>query len=64
MLRTLVINAEVPTGVLHIAAKGASCDIPSEDQPYPACRIHQQDWGIPIEVGAEGETSVVLPLSG
>jgi thiol-disulfide isomerase/thioredoxin len=64
LVRTLVIDASTSSGVLHVAAKGASCDIPSEDQPYPACRIHQQDWGIPVEVSPEGDSTVVLPLSG
>lgn len=64
LVRTLVVDASAQSGVLHVAAKGASCDIPSEDQPYPACRIHQQDWGIPIEVSPDGDATVVLPLSG
>jgi len=64
LVRTLVVDASAQSGVLHVAAKGASCDIPSEDQPYPACRIHQQDWGIPIEISPDGDATVVLPLSG
>lgn len=31
-------------GVLHVSAMAASCD----DDPaieYPACHVHQQDWG-------------------
>ena len=64
LTRTIVIDASHEQGVLHVAAKGASCDVPSEEQPYPACRMHQQDWGIPISVAAEGERHIVLPLSG
>ena len=64
LVRTIVIDEHATSGVLHIAAKGASCDIPSADQPYPACRMHQQDWGIPIRVTANGERRIVLPLSG
>lgn len=62
--RTVLIDPEQTQGVLHVAAKGASCDVPSEEQPYPACRIHQQDWGIPISITVTGERHIVLPLSG
>lgn len=62
--RTIVIDGSHAQGVLHVAAKGASCDVPSDEQPYPACRIHQQDWGIPISITATGERHIVLPLSG
>lgn len=62
--RVLVFNPNVLEGVLHVAAKGASCDSPSADQPYPACHIHQQDWGIPIRIDESGVSELVLPLSG
>lgn len=64
LIREILINPEVRSGVLHVAAKGASCDIPSDDQPYPACHIHQQDWGIPIQVDSMGVQELVLPLAG
>ncbi|MFD5798140.1 thioredoxin-like domain-containing protein, partial [Streptomyces diastatochromogenes] len=44
--RTLELNPAVTEGVLHISAIAASCD----DDPsveYPACHVHQQDWGVP-----------------
>lgn len=62
--RALVIDGSIREGVLHIAAKGASCDIPSDTNPFPACRIHQQDWGIPIRVVHDGDSQIILPLSG
>ena len=62
--RIIVIDGSQDHGVLHIAAKGASCDVPSPDQPYPACRMHQQDWGIPISITSAGDQHIVLPLSG
>ena len=58
----------VTQGVLHVAARAASCDDP--DAPgaaeFPACHVHQQDWGVPVRlVGAgEGASEVVLPLAG
>ena len=64
LTRTIVIDGSHTQGVLHVAAKGASCDVPSDEQPYPVCRIHQQDWGIPISITSDGEGCIVLPLSG
>ena len=29
-----------------------------------ACRMHQQDWGVPVRIGATGEAALVLPLGG
>jgi hypothetical protein len=26
--------------------------------------MHQQDWGVPVRVTADGEVSLVLPLGG
>lgn len=63
LTRRVEINPDIPGGVLHVSARGASCDIPSDEQPFPACRIHQQDWGIPVRITTTGETAVVLPLA-
>lgn len=59
--RPIRLNPEVSEGVLHVAAKGASCD---ESEEGAQCHIHQQDWGIPIRVSAEGADTVSLVLSG
>ena len=59
--RKIVLNPEVPEGVLHVAAKGASCD---ESDEGAQCHIHQQDWGIPVKQSAEGSKTVDLVLSG
>ncbi len=48
-------------GVLHVAASAATCDATAE---HPACHIAQQDWGIPISVGAGGASELRLMLSG
>ncbi|MBU6213270.1 MAG: NHL domain-containing thioredoxin family protein [Actinomycetales bacterium] len=58
----------VTEGVLHVAARAASCDDP--DAPgaaeFPACHVHQQDWGVPVRLMSDGSgaTEVVLPLAG
>jgi hypothetical protein len=59
--RTITLNPAIAEGVLHVAAKGASCD---ESEEGAQCHIHQQDWGIPIRVTATGVDSVELVLSG
>jgi thiol-disulfide isomerase/thioredoxin len=48
-------------GVLHVAASAATCDADAE---HPACRIAQQDWGIPIKVEPGGASHLSLMLSG
>jgi hypothetical protein len=64
LVRVVSINDAAGDGVLHVAAKGASCDISSDESPNPACHIHQQDWGIPIRVTKSGVTQLTLSLSG
>lgn len=61
LTRQLVLNPEIKEGVLHVAAKGASCD---ESEEGAQCHIHQQDWGIPIRQQASGVSTVDLVLSG
>jgi thiol-disulfide isomerase/thioredoxin len=61
LLRSIVLNPEIDEGVLHVAAKGASCD---ESDQGAQCHIHQQDWGIPIKQSAQGSKTVDLVLSG
>jgi hypothetical protein len=60
LTRTITVSPEASTGVLHVQAKGASC----EEGEFAACHIHQQDWGIPIVVTPGGSTTVHLVLSG
>lgn len=59
--RQIVLNPAISEGVLHVAAKGASCD---ESNDAAQCHIHQQDWGIPIKVSASGVGVVELVLAG
>jgi hypothetical protein len=59
--RRIVLNPEITEGVLHVAAKGASCD---ESEEGAQCHIHQQDWGVPVKVSSSGTSTVDLVLSG
>ena len=59
--RTVAIDPAVGDGVLHVAARAASCD--AEGGEGAACHLHQQDWGVPVRVTTDGETRLVLPLS-
>ena len=49
------------SGVLHVAARAASCDIDAE---FPACHVHQQDWGVPVLVEDGGVDHLTLALGG
>jgi hypothetical protein len=62
LARTLVVDPAVGDGVLHIAARAASCDAAGGEGA--ACHMHQQDWGVPVRVTPEGVRRLVLPLSG
>jgi len=59
--RVIRIGDAVDGGVLHVSARVASCD--DGDAEFPACHIHQQDWGVPIEITADGEAELTLPLA-
>lgn len=61
LTRKLILADGISEGVLHVAAKGASCDI---EEDGAQCHIHQQDWGIPIKITAGGTSSIELVLSG
>lgn len=60
LVRRVQIAKGPREGVLHIAARGASCGT-SENS---ACHMHQQDWGIPVIVDPSGVSTVRLVLSG
>jgi hypothetical protein len=60
LARTLVVDPAVGDGVLHVAARAASCD--EDGGQSAACYLHQQDWGIPVRVSAGGMTRIDLPL--
>ncbi|MEV0910104.1 thioredoxin-like domain-containing protein [Streptomyces hokutonensis] len=70
--RTLTLNEAVTEGVLHVSAMAASCD----DDPaggtsrsktggeYPACHVHQQDWGVPVRLTEGATDRLPLVLAG
>ncbi|MER5431096.1 NHL domain-containing thioredoxin family protein [Streptomyces sp. NPDC002588] len=61
--RTLELNPGIEEGVLHVSAMAASCD----DDPaieYPACHVHQQDWGVPVRLTEGGADRLPLVLAG
>ncbi|MCX5091582.1 thioredoxin-like domain-containing protein [Streptomyces sp. NBC_00365] len=61
--RALELNPAVTEGVLHVSAMAASCD----DDPvneYPACHVHQQDWGVPVRLTEGGADRLPLVLAG
>ena len=60
--RVVVIDPAVGDGVLHVAARAASCD--AHGGEGAACHLHQQDWGVPVRVTPDGDARLVLPLSG
>ncbi|MFC4606754.1 NHL domain-containing thioredoxin family protein [Streptomyces maoxianensis] len=61
--RELEIDPAVAEGVLHVSAMAASCDDDPEIE-YPACHVHQQDWGVPVRVSADGAARLPLVLAG
>jgi thiol-disulfide isomerase/thioredoxin len=63
LFRDLVLDASVPEGVLHVSAMAASCD-DDPGNPYPACHVHQQDWGVPVRLAESGEGRLALVLAG
>ncbi|MEV0473828.1 thioredoxin-like domain-containing protein [Streptomyces prunicolor] len=61
--RTLTLNSAVPEGVLHVSAMAASCDDDPSNE-YPACHVHQQDWGVPVRLTSGGADRLPLVLAG
>ncbi|MBK3581000.1 redoxin domain-containing protein [Streptomyces sp. MBT65] len=61
--RTLTLNEAVAEGVLHISAMAASCDDDPSNE-YPACHVHQQDWGVPVRLTEGGADRLPLVLAG
>ncbi|MDJ0380719.1 NHL domain-containing thioredoxin family protein [Streptomyces sp. G-G2] len=63
LFRELVLADGVAEGVLHVSAMAASCDDDPENE-YPACHMHQQDWGVPVRVVSGGVGRLPLVLAG
>lgn len=59
--RELRLEPAYSEGVLHVSARVATCD----DDPsveFPACHMHQQDWGVPVRVVDGAPTVLELSL--
>ncbi|MFJ4557909.1 thioredoxin-like domain-containing protein [Streptomyces massasporeus] len=61
--RALELDPAVPEGALHVSAMAASCD-DDPDNAYPACHVHQQDWGVPVRLTEAGTDRLALVLAG
>jgi thiol-disulfide isomerase/thioredoxin len=68
LARTLTLDGAVESGVLHVSAKAASCDEPpagaDPEEFFPACHVHQQDWGIPVKLVPGAPAILPLILRG
>jgi thiol-disulfide isomerase/thioredoxin len=62
LTRRIVLDGHVGDGVLHVAAMAASCD--EGDAEFPACHVHQQDWGVPVRLVDGAPAELRLHLSG
>ncbi|MGW8377687.1 NHL domain-containing thioredoxin family protein [Streptomyces sp. ODS28] len=63
LARDVTLADGVTEGVLHVSAMAASCD-DDPDNEYPACHVHQQDWGVPVRVTEDGTARLPLVLAG
>ncbi|TQK97761.1 thiol-disulfide isomerase/thioredoxin [Streptomyces puniciscabiei] len=61
--RDLELDPAVTEGVLHVSAMAASCDDDTANE-YPACHVHQQDWGVPVRLTEGGADRLPLVLAG
>ena len=63
LVREVVLDPHVGDGVLHVAAMAASCDDDPANE-FPACHVHQQDWGVPVRLTEGGSDRLTLTLRG
>ncbi len=63
LARELELNPSVTEGVLHVSAMAASCDDDPSNE-YPACHVHQQDWGVPVRLTEGATDRLPLVLAG
>ncbi|MDG4858110.1 thioredoxin-like domain-containing protein [Streptomyces sp. T-3] len=63
LARPVTLNPAVAEGVLHVSAMAASCDDDPANE-YPACHVHQQDWGVPVRLTEDGTGRLALVLAG
>ncbi|MFG2606663.1 NHL domain-containing thioredoxin family protein [Streptomyces sp. NPDC048514] len=63
LTRELTLDPAVTEGVLHVSAMAASCDDDPSNE-YPACHVHQQDWGVPVRLTEGAPNRLPLVLAG
>ncbi|WP_199550205.1 NHL domain-containing thioredoxin family protein [Streptomyces sp. N35] len=63
LARELELDPAVGEGVLHVSAMAASCDDDPANE-YPACHVHQQDWGVPVRLTEGATDRLALVLAG
>ncbi|GAA1713067.1 thioredoxin-like domain-containing protein [Brachybacterium phenoliresistens] len=61
--RRIELDPAYTEGVLHVSARAASCDADPAVE-FPACHMHQQDWGVPLRVVDGAPTTLDLALLG
>ncbi|MEV0267457.1 NHL domain-containing thioredoxin family protein [Hamadaea sp. NPDC050747] len=59
LVRRLVVNPDVASGVLQVVAQAATCDA---DVEHAACHLARQDWGVPVTVDAAASDRLALAL--
>ena len=68
LVRNLVLAGdEGREGVLHVSVQAAACDgdpLTGAVPEHAACHLYQQDWGIPVLLGASGYAELSLDLRG
>ena len=55
--RLLRLDPALTAGVLHVSVQAAACDgdpTTGEVPEHAACRLGEQDWGIPVEITRVG----------
>ena len=65
-MRGLALNDDVGEGVLHVNVQAAACDATGDDAvaEHAACRLYQQDWGIPVRLVDGAASDLTLDLRG
>ncbi len=61
--RSIELDPAITEGVLHVNARAASCDADPSIE-FPACHMHQQDWGVPIRLVDGASDHLDLSLLG
>lgn len=61
LVREIEIDPQYGEGVIHVKGRAASCDADPAVE-FPACHMHQQDWGVPVAFVDDAPSELVLSL--